>query len=98
MTTADAAHDMALAMIRGMVECGHYTDEQIVQYRGGNAGPNGWIDIGGMRCSIHNKMHTGNIVHVSRVGTEDCCHVFTVESLIREVREPEPTRQMALFG
>lgn len=96
MTTEQAAHDLALSFVRRMVESGLYTDAEIIAYRGGRAEMAGWIDLGGARCAIHERMHSGAIAHVTKVGGTECCHVFPIDALIREAREPKP-KQMALI-
>lgn len=97
LNTEPAAHDLALSFIRRMVECGHYTDAEIGAYRGGRADPAGWIDLGGARCAIHERMHSGAIAHVTKVGGTECCQVFPIDALIREAREPARPKQMALI-
>jgi hypothetical protein len=87
------AHRMAREFIRGRVERGDSISD-IVASSSGRYSPAGWVDVGGSRCSIHQKLHRGRIVHVTRVGHVECCHVFMIEALNREIREPE---QLALF-
>jgi hypothetical protein len=96
-TEADA-RALAAKHIRWKVEIGQSASE-IHSSHSGRSSLVEVAHVGGVRCAFHDKAHTGPIVHVTRVHGIECCYVFKINELMREILAPTPdVRQLALFG
>jgi hypothetical protein len=90
------ARGLAISHIRPSVERG----DSIGSIVSGNSGS--WsvregVTVGGSRCDIHRKQHSGRIVHVTCVNGLTCCYEFNLERLIKEIQESAGARQMVMF-
>lgn len=94
--TLDDAHTLAIRHIRLSVERG-YSIRDIVAGGSGSWSVREGVNVGGTRCDVHDKMHGGRIVHVTRVNGIGCCYEFPLERLIKEMQQPVEARQMAMF-
>jgi hypothetical protein len=94
--TAADAKALAIRHIRYSVERGDSIRDIVAGGCGSWSAREG-VNVGGTRCDVHDKMHGGRIVHVTRVNGIGCCYEFSLDRLIKEIQEPVEARQMSLF-